>query len=568
MDAGLIFSLVWPPPVVRKFPIRPEWIEFLAGLLAGALIVALCSRRPGFLDRVATALRRTARRRALWIVIFALLGPCIRLALLPLAPMPFPVVQDESVHLLEASTFLHGRLANPPNALPDFFETIYVIQSPTYSATYPPGNAAFLALGWKLTGEPWPGVWLSMVLCCGAVAWMQYRWLPPLAAWIGGLLCTLSLGISSYWMNSYFGGAIPAAGGALLFGALPALLRTARLRYAVILSAGWTLVWFTRPYESVLLGLLTGAAVMVWLWRRGSPKLFTGALFIIGVVALDFAGFCYQNWRVTGDPLLNPYRLTQRRYGVPHAFLWQKEIPEPPNLTPQQRRVYLYQRHDFRTARSLTRRWPLLAEDLKKVWGFFIGYPLTIPFALGLVASSRKTRILWLLLAAGVVWSSFYPRVLVNYLSPGTGLFFALASYGLLRLSRWRPRGRPWGAALALGCILGGAASATRLLYPWYLYGGPLPPTARETVARQLDAAPGQHLVFVRYGPDHSVHDEWVYNRAGIDHAKVVWANDLGAERDRQLIQYFGGRHVWLAEPDNGQLTPYAPRSDGFSSKL
>ena len=494
-----------------------------------------------------------ARRRAVWVATFALLGPLIRLALLPLAPPPSPVVHDEFVHLLEADTLLRGRLANPPHALPEFFETIYVIQSPTYSASYPPGLGAFWAFGWWISGRPWAGVWLAMVLCCGAVTWMLYRWLPPRVAWTGGLLCSLTLGVSSYWMDSYFGAATPAAGAALVFGALPALLRTRRLRYAAILSVGWSLVWFTRPYESLALGLLVAAVVLAALWKRRERRLLYATLLIGAVGALDFGGFCYQNWRVTGNPLFDPYRLTQRRYGVPHAFLWQHENPAPAHLTQQQRNVFEYQQTRFRQCRTLRGRLTELGIDLKKDWFFYVGYGLTIPLALSLFSRGRA-RTLWLLLGLGIVWISLYPSVLVNYVSSATCLCFALAARGLFCLARWRK----WGPALAVAFVTASCLAGLRELYPRYLYGGPQPLTARIATERRLDEMPGRHLVFVRYGPSHVLHDEWVYNRADIDAAKVVWANDLGADRDRELIRYFKGRQVWLAQPDDGaKLEPY-----------
>jgi hypothetical protein len=61
------------------------------------------------------------------MVLFAALPVVLRLALLPHHPAPAPDLYDEFSHLLAADTLRHFRLANPPHALPQFFETFFVL---------------------------------------------------------------------------------------------------------------------------------------------------------------------------------------------------------------------------------------------------------------------------------------------------------------------------------------------------------------------------------------------------------------------------------------------------------
>jgi hypothetical protein len=72
----------------------------------------------------------------------------------------------------------------------------------------------------------------------------------------------------------------------------------------------------------------------------------------------------------------------------------------------------------------------------------------------------------------------------------------------------------------------------------------------RARILAQLQQEPGMHLVIVRYSAAHQVALDWVYNRADIDASKVVWARDMGREQNRELLNYFQGRRIWLAEPD------------------
>jgi hypothetical protein len=556
-----------------KLPIRPEFVELAAGLAVALVLLAIARSDYGWLGGWGRAARKLARRRTLVIVLAALLGPVIRLALLAVAPVPEPVIHDEFVHLLVADTLRHGRIANPPLPLSDFFETIYVLQRPVYAAGYPIGNGAFLALGWVLTGYPWFGVWIAMVLCCGSVTWFQYRWNPPLAACAGGLLFSLLFGISSGWIDTYWGGAVPAAGGALALGALPDLLRTWRIRSAALVAAGWTLAWFTRPYESVLLGILVAAAVLARLLKNRTatkPQLARGgggarvliALLLLGLVGIaDAAVSGWHNLRVTGDPWLLPYQLTQRQYGVPQGFVWQKEAPLPERLNPQQKEVYFWQRDLFRQSWSPVNR--LL--NLKRVWAFYIGYPLTIPLLLGLLGwRSRKARVLIMILAASLVWSSLYWQMVPHYLAPVAAVLLALMMRGFLVLSYWRlpvdarrAGALPAGACLAIGLWLASALAGLRILHPFLLMGHAAPPAPRAAISLELQATPGTHLVFVRYAAGDSAHTAWVYNGAQLEGAKVIWANDLGPERNRELLHYFPSRMAWTVATDEGILKRY-----------
>lgn len=49
----------------------------------------------------------------------------------------------------------------------------------------------------------------------------------------------------------------------------------------------------------------------------------------------------------------------------------------------------------------------------------------------------------------------------------------------------------------------------------------------REQIIADLEQQPGKDLIIVQYAPQHSPHEEWVYNGANIDDASVVSARDL-----------------------------------------
>jgi len=57
--------------------------------------------------------------------------------------------------------------------------------------------------------------------------------------------------------------------------------------------------------------------------------------------------------------------------------------------------------------------------------------------------------------------------------------------------------------------------------------------------------------VVIRYGDHHNPHEEWVYNRADLDAAAIVWARDMGWAADRRLLERFGTRTAWLLDADS-----------------
>src|SRR5688572_15272143 len=198
-----------------------------AGLSLALLLVAL--RFPALgaatFARVERAFEQIASRPHLTVAVVGVLALAARVAVLPIAPVPEPRVNDEFSHLLLADTLVQGRVANPAHPMWIHFETFHEIVRPTYASMYPPAQGIFLAVGRALAHEPFVGVCLSVAILCMAICWMLQGWVSPSWALLGGVIAVARFGLFSYWANSYWGGAAAGIGGALVLGALIRIVR-------------------------------------------------------------------------------------------------------------------------------------------------------------------------------------------------------------------------------------------------------------------------------------------------------------------------------------------------------
>ncbi|HXG24575.1 MAG TPA: hypothetical protein VNJ09_08490, partial [Chthonomonadales bacterium] len=279
-------------------------------LLAVVLFIGSARRRRpcvAFLRAAQRSLVCVARRQHLAILLVGLFGLASAVLGTLITGVPAPYAQDEFSYLLAADTFARGRLTNPPHPLWMHFESMQIIQQPTYASKYPPGQGLILALGQVIIGYPIVGVWISIGLMCATIYWMLTAWMRTRWALLGGMLSVLQLGFFSYWSQSYWGGAVAATGGALLYGALPRLLREARARYAVLIGLGMAILACTRPYEGAIVSLPALASLSVlFLGKRRLPFFAVTKQVVLplaGILAITGAWLAFYNWRVTGNAL-------------------------------------------------------------------------------------------------------------------------------------------------------------------------------------------------------------------------------------------------------------------------
>src|SRR3984893_6716997 len=258
-----------------------------------------------FFRRFEGAFIKLAERKplAIWLLFFSVI--IVRLALLARLPVPIPGIHDEFSYLLMGDTFAHGQLANPTHPMWMSFETFHVNWIPTYSSKYPPAQGFALAVGFLL-GHPWIGVLVTSAAMAGAILWMRKAWLPARWAFLGGILVALKFGIASYWMNSYWGGALAATGGALVLGALPRILQRGKIKDALLLGLGIALLANSRAFAGLLF-CITVACWFFW-WLAGKTKssvpiparIRNILLPLAAVLTVTMAFMAYYNWRLTG----------------------------------------------------------------------------------------------------------------------------------------------------------------------------------------------------------------------------------------------------------------------------
>lgn len=495
------------------------------------------------------------------MVLLAALPVALRLALVPHHAIPSPMVSDEFSHLLVADTLLHFRLANPTHVMHRFFETYFVLQEPKYSSIYAIGQGLVLATGRVLFGHPWAGVALSVAAFCSLCYWMLRAWTTPAWAFAGGVLAVIQFGPLNQWMNGYWGGAVSAAAGCLVFGALPRLREGGRTRDAALLGLGLALQLLTRPYESILLALSVLLFFLPAL-RKLARALPVVMLVLVPAIAITLL----QNKQVTGSWTALPYVLSRYQYGVPTTFTFQPNPVPHRELTVEQDLDYKVQvavhGDDTDTVTDYVSR---LLQRMR-FYRFFFLPPLylALPF---FFARLREFRFAWVVgaLLIFALGANIYPYFYPHYIAAITCLCVLVSVAGLERLSRLSIRGRPAGMdAAVLILFLCGAhflfwyglhvfdnaefSVALRQFETWDLINHD-DPEGRIAIHAQLAKAPGKQLVFVRYWPKH-LFQEWVHNEADIDAARIVWARDLGAAEDESLRRYYPDRTVWLLEPD------------------
>src|SRR3954471_6044984 len=290
-----------------------SWLALIGTIaVACAMLVSVPARAADRLVRAAMlGLARTARRPVLAGAII-LLAALVATAIPSLVArsVPLPAQPDEYSYLLAAHTFARGRLTNPPHPMGLYLQTPEVLQQPTYSSKYPPGQGLALAVGERLFGLPIVRAWRAGAAACLATFWVLRAALPPRFALLGGLLLALHPLLLS-WNNSYWGGAVAATGGALLIGgALRLATRRPRGRDGLIAGAGLALLVLSRPFEGAIVALLLLVALAPRLIRSGAslvPPAASAVLLLAGAVAF----FGFYNYRVTGQATLLPHLVHQ-----------------------------------------------------------------------------------------------------------------------------------------------------------------------------------------------------------------------------------------------------------------
>jgi hypothetical protein len=483
--------------------------------------------------------------------------------------VPRPVYHDELSYLLAADTFAHGRASSPPHPRWQHFESFHVLQQPRYASKYAPGQGLLLAFG-QLVGGPgpwwdgarWPGpiagVWLGVFAMSAALTWMLRGFVPARWALFGGLLGVVQIAATTYWGQGYWGGALAAAGAALVFGATARIPRARAVagaaRQGAVLGAGLVILASTRPFEGALVSLAAAGVLAAWAARgrrRSVERVLAVAAPAAVVLALGLGMTLLYNRAVTGDAFETPYAAHDRTYLATPSFVFQARPPVPEYRHELHRRFYVdYLVSSFESQQTWSGWARARASRLARSWRVLLGPVLTTALVASLFCV--RARGVRLALAGGALFLIAVALTTshhAHYAAPLVPLLLLAAVQGtraaVLRLPRPRRR-----RGLAIALVLA-AALLARLAIPDPVLGigrARSANLAKLSIERHLASLGGDHLVFVRHGRFADIHDEWVANGADIDARRIVWARAMTPAADAELRHYYRDRRAWRVD--------------------
>ncbi|HEX8916802.1 MAG TPA: glycosyltransferase family 39 protein, partial [Humisphaera sp.] len=530
----------------------------------------------------------------------------------------FPKTHDDLSYLLQIRMLAAGRLWMPAHPLADHFDAFYVITRPVYGSMYFPG-AALMYVPTAWLDLP---TWLLPATVAGAVVGLVYRVVAELVDGVAGLLA--GLGVASLSFFRMYSVLLTSHEPTLLLGLLLAwgYLRWRRSAGGrrggwcafVGAAAGWAAI--TRPADAVCFALPVGVAMLLDLLRpvprgtgvRPAPSGSAGrkaktderreheptphatggwrgvaaTLLLLVVGAAPFLAL--QGWMnvgVTGRLLGLPYALYHDRDQPGTGFGFHRLDPsaEPASVVPQKRAHYatFYRRYAERHQPDRVLGWwgrlylPLAADAALPGRAALVLLPVGL---LGLSGDRRRWAVaaaLPLLLVTYFLNTFF----LEHYALAAVPAAVLLATLGMRQLAA--AAGRAWGPRVFAGLAAGFVALCLSVLPEtnavWAALrqpevGDETFKSAVMTVRAAIPTASEQDIhkpaiVLVRWAPGADVQAEPVYNVDTVwpDDAAVIFAHDLGPERNRELFRYYAARepgrtvYVWDRSPSpDGKL--------------
>ncbi|HEV8060037.1 MAG TPA: hypothetical protein VGP68_09195 [Gemmataceae bacterium] len=515
-------------------------------------------------------LRAAARRPILSALIVGFASFCVGPLVAHYGQWPYPTIHDEFSYLLASDTFAHGRVTNPPHRLWQHFESMHILLQPTYASKYPPAQGLFLALGQVLFGMPIVGVWLNNALATLAAIWMLRGWMPYRWAIFGGFLMGAHP-LMIAWGQCYWGGSAAVLGGCLLVGAWPRVAKHRDVGAAFLGAAGIAILANSRPYEGLVLTVAIGGCQAVsWLRSRapGIVHLLLGAAGpLAAVLILTAVCMAYLNYRVTGHVDRLPYQEHAQQYATVPPFLWEKPYPEPEYRHAELKQLYAdWEAESYREQRTFA---GFLAGCRDKFVVYFNAAFSTPLMLLSLLAApwilrSRRYRpavLVLVLFTLALMPETFLQQ---HYAAPAAGLVNLLCVQGLryIRCLR-RPRAFVGRSLVRLAFVLSLVSTGLYVAKMEQDLAGNQFMIQRMDIEKRVRAVRGNHLVIVKYGKEHNIHEEWVYNGADIDHSRIIWARDMGEKDNQALERYYHDRHIWQlivgAVPGGTRLVELGP---------
>jgi len=516
-----------------------------------------------------------AARPWLSIVIIAVASIGLRLAIAPWLGTPDPVIADEFSLIFQADTMFHGHLANPGTVTPNF-EAVYVLLRPTFSSMYPVLRSFPLLVGLLLGVGVWGGVLLSVCALAIAVHWMVRQWVNDRVALLVAAIVILRFGLFSLWVNSYFGSAFTGLGGVLLLGGYRSVMTRSALSGGIAIGVGVLILMTTRPYEALFFAAPILLALAIHFVVATGPvrkALVAPALAAVVFIGLGLGITLASNSAVTHDAKVFPYNLYRQTSSLAPAWLINKPVPivgpGPRYAIAQHFLDYEYRNYHDNRQRLLSSE----AYRFRNYWNFYVGFALTIPFLLGLVALRRNYAVLASIVVLGLALS-IETWTFSHYAAPGFG-FFMLAIAAGFDAMRKRPAqsGVPWtwlSRTLVLALVVGSVIPLQSTFagkpdfVPWADNGFSTPccwlrpRSAPNELRRVVEQTPGRNIVLV----DTSVQAPYailISNEADLENARTLLVN-RDPQYDQETIARYPGRRIWTLtwQPGDGAacLTP------------